>query len=251
MHGIINATRLNVRSKPDKHSSKCGVLSKGAMIQITGRRGQWLEFRYIETIAGPDETEPSGPVEGIESAAAVLSGMDREKAPLAPERQLPLQGDATDRKVAQTWNKYGRLLAELCDPIAIDVACAVSTLCVESSGKGFQPSNEGRMVIRFENHKFWKYWGRDNPETFQKHFSYQSGQVWKGHKWRRDGDESWQSFHGNQRKEWQVLDFARTLNNEAALFSISMGAPQIMGFHYGRIGYPTVVALFDDFKIRS
>jgi hypothetical protein len=49
MHGIITATRLNVRSRPDIKSSKCGVLSKGTEIYITGHIDDWLEFRYKRT----------------------------------------------------------------------------------------------------------------------------------------------------------------------------------------------------------
>jgi hypothetical protein len=120
-------------------------------------------------------------------------------------------------------------------------------LCVESSGKGFDPGNQDRMIIRFENHKFWKYWGKTNPDRFERHFTYKAGQVWKGHKWRKAPDHAWQAFHGRQHAEWEVLTFARAIENDAALMSISMGAPQIMGFNYRAVGYRNVQEMFDTF----
>lgn len=53
-------------------------------------------------------------------------------------------------------------------------------------------------------------------------------------------------FHGDQRKEWQVLDFARSLDDSAALKSISMGAPQVMGFNYQQTGYQSVQQMFNN-----
>jgi uncharacterized protein YgiM (DUF1202 family) len=257
--GKVIAGVLNVRNQPSAKASRLGQLTANTVVAIEGRTGDWLRIqfngaqgfvhsRYIREIEASDEQPPPGPAESDDDTSPVPSTDHREHTALSPERQLPTDGDATTRKVARTWNQYGRLLTELCDTIEMDVACAVSVLCVESSGKGFQSGNDGRMIIRFENHKFWKFWGRDNPEAFRRHFVFQSGKIWKGHKWRRDADDAWQTFHGNQVKEWQVLNFARTFNDEAALFSISMGAPQIMGFHFARIGYPTVAAMFEDFS---
>jgi uncharacterized protein YgiM (DUF1202 family) len=259
MRGKVIAGALNVRSQPSKAGAKLGQLTKSTLVAIQGRTGDWFQVHfngqkgfvhshYIETLTLPDEEPPVGPADSDDGVPVVPTAVDRERTPLSPERQLPLQGDAISRKVARTWNTCGRLLVDMCRKIEIDVACAVSVLCVESSGNGFQASNDDRMIIRFENHKFWKYWGRDHPETFNRHFVYRSGQAWKGHQWRRDPDDLWQTFHGSQRKEWQVFNFARTLNNTAALVSISMGAPQIMGFHYARIGYPSVEAMFEDFS---
>ncbi len=45
-----------------------------------------------------------------------------------------------------------------------------------------------------------------------------------------------------------MLEFARSIDNEAALKSISMGAPQIMGCHHEQIGYPSAEAMFDAFS---
>ncbi len=166
---------------------------------------------------------------------------------LQPTRILNVSGTSEQKKVAGTWNRYGGLLEKLSQEKKMDVACAVAVLCVESSGKGFEQNNNNRMIIRFENHKFWKYWGNKMPDLFRRHFQYDSGKVWTKHKWRKKDDLEWSSFHGSQKKEWQVYEFAKSLDADSAMLSISMGAPQIMGFHFERIGYQSVEEMFNSF----
>ncbi len=255
-NGKVIASLLNVRSQPNASSEKLGQLSRNAHVKVLAKHGDWLQI-YFNDLKGfvhshyvqlleDDDLEPVR-AQDIDQDLPPDAVRTQTPSSLAPIQQLPMSGDDTERAVASTWNKYGNLLQELSSDKEIDKGCAVAVLCVESAGRGFQPSNQNRMVIRFENHKFWKYWGKQNPEIFKQHFSYQSGQAWKGHKWRKTPDDTWQTFHGNQTKEWQVLQFARTFNDDAALLSISMGAPQIMGFHYQRIGYHSVQDMFNDF----
>lgn len=45
-----------------------------------------------------------------------------------------------------------------------------------------------------------------------------------------------------------MFDFARRLSASAAMLSISMGLPQIMGFNYAAIGYDSVSEMFDNFS---
>ena len=45
-----------------------------------------------------------------------------------------------------------------------------------------------------------------------------------------------------------MFDFARELSAPAAMRSISMGLPQIMGFNYAAIGYDSVGEMFDNFS---
>jgi len=45
-----------------------------------------------------------------------------------------------------------------------------------------------------------------------------------------------------------VLEFARRLDDTAALNSISMGAPQIMGFNFSSLGFASVQDMFEKFS---
>ncbi len=251
---------LNVRSAPGLNSSILGHVSAGSQLQIIQAIDLWLEFmfngnkayvhkNYVRTLQRDDA--PPIVVDGENDDDEDIpspSSLIEPSSSILPMQTLPVRGSAEQKKVSRTWNNFGGLLTSLSDEKHIDVACAVSVLCVESSGKGFEQNNQNRMIIRFENHKFWKYWGRAHPHEFKQHFQYQSGKVWKGHQWRPSTSSPWQTFHGNQQKEWQVFEFARSIDADAAMLSISMGAPQIMGFHYQRIGYRTVAEMFDSFS---
>jgi hypothetical protein len=130
--------------------------------------------------------------------------------------------------VAETWNQFGGLLDPLCASIKVSPAQAVAVLIVESGGTGFKGE---RMIIRFENHIFYDYRGKKNRTLFDKHFRYDPAARWRGHMY-SDGFSAFVPVHnGGQDSEWRVFEAACRLDENAALQSISMGAPQIMGFN--------------------
>jgi hypothetical protein len=155
--------------------------------------------------------------------------------------------DFTARATARFWNRYGGLIFDECASLNIDPADAVGVLVTESAGQPF--GADGRMVIRFENHLFWRFWGKANPETFNQHFRFGTVESWKEHFWRPQPDGPWLSAHtGENAAEWQLFNFARRFDERAAIQSISMGAAQIMGFNYTTVGYPTPEAMFTAFE---
>ncbi|RME63047.1 MAG: DUF3380 domain-containing protein, partial [Caldilineae bacterium] len=161
----------------------------------------------------------------------------------------PLPPGSLAASMAAFWNRYGLLLAVLAHDLRLPVEVAVAVMLAESGGQAFTQGPDGpRMVIRFENYVFFQRWGKDHPERFAQHFTYDAGRPWAGHRWRAAPDGPWISFHGDQNLEWQVYHFAAGLNRQAARMSISMGLPQIMGFNHASIGYPTVDAMFDAFN---
>ncbi len=174
-------------------------------------------------------------------------------APSEAERiDLSAVASNSGRRVARAWNRYGGLLRVLADRLGIDPVVAAAVLAVESSGNAF--AGDGRMVIRFEVHIFHDLWGRQQPERFAQHFSFNAAERTRDHQWRPDPEQPWRPVHlslsldENQRSEWEVFTFASSLDATAARLSISMGAPQIMGFNYASIGYESVHAMFDAFS---
>ena len=159
--------------------------------------------------------------------------------PLAPppEERIVLDAGAGSgqRLVASTWNRYGGLLELVADRLGFHPGVAVAVLGVESGGRGFAP--DGRMIIRFENHVFYDRWGASHAQTFDQHFQFRADKRWLGHRWRPLPKGAWQEFHGNQNLEWKVFEFAKSLSRAAAMLSISMGGPQIMGFNYAAVGF--------------
>ncbi len=162
--------------------------------------------------------------------------------PLAPPpaKQVVVTptADAKMQQVAATWNRYGGLLAAIANQLQIDPNLATALFTVEASGQ-VGVENQ-RLTIRFENHLFYNYWGKMHPELFNRHFSFDPQVRWQGHRWRPNVEAPWQEFHGDQAKEWEVFEFARKLDESAAMQSISMGAAQIMGFNYSGFGYSSV-----------
>ena len=107
--------------------------------------------------------------------------------------------------------------------------CALKAVCeVESNGSGFLPC--GRPKILFEGHQFWsqlKKRGLDPAALAPRH----PDVVYP--KWDR-------SKYKGGAKEYDRLNEALTIHEEAALCSASWGAFQVMGFNYRLCGYGDV-----------
>jgi hypothetical protein len=172
-----------------------------------------------------------------------------QKIDLPPSRKLKIIGKSNYRKrlIKKTWDNYGGLLEDLSKSLKISPAVATALLCVESKGSGF--AGDGRMIIRFENHVFWRYWGKSQPSFFYNHFRFDPHKPWRGHKFRKTPKGDWKSFHQKgQTGEWETFEFAQSKHQRFSMYSISMGMPQIMGFNHKRIGYKSVKKMFDFFS---
>ena len=239
---------LNIRQSPSLagvritqalHQAELLALLPEAEVRAkVGRPGEWLHIQL-----------PDGRV-GY-AAANYLS----LTAPLPPDPDLaPAEEDKIpvtamlnnlQRKIALTWNRLGGRFQELAAELSLEPGIAVAVWQVESQGQPF--GLDGRLTIRFENHIFHTYWGCEHPEQFAQHFTFNSNRRWLGHQWRRSADQRWQTFHGDQGSEWDVLEFARELDDAAACTSISMGGPQIMGFHYRMLGCESAPEMLERF----
>ncbi|MBS1776304.1 MAG: DUF3380 domain-containing protein [Bacteroidetes bacterium] len=94
---------------------------------------------------------------------------------------------------------------------------------VETGGRGFD-AKTGKILIQFE------------PAWFRKKAPYAPSGVWSVNK------------VDVQAKEWQAFNDAFAKDPNAAMEATSWGLPQIMGFHWKRLGYASVGAMVDDFK---
>ncbi|MDN5203049.1 N-acetylmuramidase domain-containing protein [Fulvivirgaceae bacterium BMA10] len=232
--GTVTANLLNVRGGTSTNAAILGQLRKGTEVVILSKEGDWLKIKFDEGFAFV-----------FGKYIKIISDVD---SGLKPDNLLPVTGTAIEKKVARTWNKFGGLLEDLGEDLEIEAGSAIAVLCVESSGKGFDPNNQNRMIIRFENHIFWSQWGKQHEDQFNEHFAFNKTRKWTGHKWRKSASDPWITMHKNQAGEWDVLEFAMSLSKDAALSSISMGIAQIMGFNYKQTGYDSVEGMFDRFS---
>ncbi len=246
-HGLVNAPDgLNLRTAPGTDSTIIVTLDHETSLEILLETGDWL---YV--LAGPDD--------GYLFAAHVLRAVAVTPEPatatgealdlaLPATEQIAEMASASDaeRRLIRTWNSFGGLLRQLSARLGIDPGVALAVLLAESAGEPF--GSDGRMIIRFEVHIFQREWQPGDSAQFDRFFRYNRSNLIQDHAWRPSPDAPWREFHGNQGAEWEVFTFARSLDETAAMRSISMGAPQIMGFNHLGIDYPTVQAMFGAFQ---
>lgn len=142
-------------------------------------------------------------------------------------------------------NERAELLAELNLPVTPLPQIPQNTLNaifeVESNGRAF--GHDGRLLIRFEPAIFFKHWPNGQEGEFLKHW-----QFGECDKWFNPANGEWLEFHNNHTREWQAFNTACEFDEEAAMLSTSLGAPQIMGFNFQRCGYTNVHQMFIDFE---
>jgi hypothetical protein len=241
-------THLNLRKGPGPRFAVIAILKPQTRVQVLDEQGTWLRV-----LARGQE--------GFVHRDFVLLEMQRVRpgfinpddprliaTPLMPARLIAAGAVQTteERLLAGVWNRLGGLIEVLSGQLKLEPAVAVAVFATESGGRGF--AADDRMIIRFENHLFYDFWGQRNPTRFNQHFRFSPSRRWQNHQWRRDPSQPFQAFHGDQNLEWEVFNFARALDDQAAKKSISMGAPQILGANHASIGYESVDQMLEDFS---
>lgn len=121
-------------------------------------------------------------------------------------------------------NKYSvSQVRELAKVNRLPFEVLMAIIEVETPGSGFDPKT-GKILIQFE------------PSWFRKHEPFAPTGAWSVNK------------VDVQSKEWIAFNDAFKIDPESAMKSTSIGLPQIMGFHFERLGYKSVGEMYDDFK---
>lgn len=244
-------TRASLRAGPGTQYEVLETLPPQTRFQVLDGKDTWLRVMALDKegyvhrgfVVLDGEAGPAGFLRVRPELAEIpLEPPESEIIMLEAGAMTPAA-----KAVAEVWNRYGGLLAVLAHELRIDPAVAVAVFVAEAPcGCGF--ADDGRMIIRFENHVFFHEWGKRDPDRFFEHFMFNPQKQWQGHRWRPSPDQPWRDFHGDQSAEWDVFQFACCLDDGAAKRSISMGAPQIMGFNYAALGYESVQEMFEAFS---
>jgi N-acetylmuramidase/Subtilase family len=177
-----------------------------------------------------------------------------QRVPLEPPHPVtPLRAwDFHRRSAAATFNRLGGLIGALAGETGVDTAGVLAVWIVESGGRRHVP---GRAIIRFENHVLFRTWGKNRPDQYDRYFRHggRGGQplrAWESHEFRDDAASAFRLLHdGKQETEYEALGIAERLAGQnVALQCISMGGPQIMGFHFRDIGYASPREMYDAFQ---
>lgn len=245
MIATISTNHLALRNGPGDNFQPLAFLDAGIKAKVLDVTASWLRVQllkqpgyayhnYIQEIGDTSSTE-------------IPASGDPLKPPV--HEVIPIQGNFSieQKTMATTWNQYGGLIKQVSSKFSLNPITALAVLCVESGGKGFGP--DGRMMIRFENHYFYNYWGSKNESLYQSHFRYDPAKTWRNHEYRLSTSSAWMPVHtGQQYDEWQVFQFASQFDRPAAMKSISMGSPQIMGANHSILGYASVDQMYHDFQ---
>ncbi|MEP7288721.1 MAG: N-acetylmuramidase domain-containing protein [Chloroflexota bacterium] len=247
-HAEVTTNSLNIRSGPGTNFPVLTTVGQGSVLTVLDNQGNWIKVK-VGTSDGYASTQYLNLTTTKAPTGYLIEQTDLLTANLIPSRLIPDQAaNTTEAVLARTWNTYGGLLGTLATQLNCPANGIVATLTAESGGNCFGP--DGRMIIRFENHIFRSQWGQQHADQFNQFFSFNTSSPangWKDHMFRPNTTSPFQAFHGNQSSEWQALTIARALDDTAALSSISMGAPQIMGFNFQRLGYDKVQTMFYQF----
>ena len=247
--GKITANSLNIREQFNSDSKIVGKFNKGEIITIIKKYDKWYKIdykgedayiyaKYVNTNYKNDP--PSG------TTKYFYQREDLAQVKLEPKKTISVPSDRKEKIAANTWNKYGGLIQVISDELKFEVESALAVLCVESGGNGY--AND-RMIIRFENHVMDIYWGKKGHEKeFADYFDYDRKSRRHEHKFRTSKRSDWEKCHTSQDMEWKVFEHAKTLAEREAIYSISMGAPQVMGFNYKSIGYSSPQEMFEFFQ---
>jgi len=245
MTATITTDKLAIRKGPGDSFSSLAFLSSGTQVKVLDMTASWLRVQLLNQ-SGYASGNYIQEISGGASNEIPASG-----DPLKPPANefIPIQNNFSieQKTMATTWNQYGGLIKQVASQYSLNPIVALAVLCVESGGKGF--GSDGRMIIRFENHYFYNYWGSKNESLYQSHFRYDATQAWRGHEYRLSPSSAWMPVHtGQQNEEWQVFQFASQFDRTAAMKSISMGSPQVMGANYSILGYSSVDQMYYDFQ---
>jgi N-acetylmuramidase/Domain of unknown function (DUF4157)/Lipase (class 3) len=264
MHLERDGTRLNgsyyyTKQGAEKSTALTGVIdekTKAVKLEgngetfsgaFVGDKGDKLEGKWMggdKTLSfSVDSAENTGRIKPSGKNVIVTEGDDTTLGLVNPILTKGLKGN--DLKIANLLNLKGQYIKDLSTQLGVNSSAIVAILMVESGGQAF--SEASKPIIRFENHHFYDFWGKSNPKTFDEHFKFNSGgKTWTGHYFRESQKDKWVTFHGDQKMENKVLQFAANLSEDAAYKSISIGLGQILGENFEKQGYKSSKDMYDD-----
>lgn len=203
--------------------------------------------------------------DALKPRAAVLAAADGiegflkdnpefRQVPLSPQEAILVNPSWPGRRrsLAQTYNRLGGLMNVVASRLSIELPAVLAVWNVESHGHIHTP---GRAMIRFENHIFFRVWGRSREAIYDQHFRHGGrgglpGKPWEHHQYRERLDQPFRPVHsGNLADEYAALNLATRLAGESlALQCISIGGPQIMVFNHRMLGYRAPREMYDAFQ---
>lgn len=125
-------------------------------------------------------------------------------------------------------------------------AALLAFIQVETGGRGFDVKT-GKIMIQFEPSWFKRRASKEYAEYLRLLNKGESLSIIE-----QSIINNWRTVLENrvsiQPIEWSAFNIAFAINKNAAMESTSIGLGQIMGFHWERLGFASVGAMWDDAK---
>jgi hypothetical protein len=148
-------------------------------------------------------------------------------------------------EIAQAWNNYGGLLANLSELLSVDEAQLVSIIVDEANNVG-GTTGEDQMEIRFEADLFESFLTKNQQAEFDASF-YLNPEDTTQHLFRAIKEDPFIEYHGNNGLEWQAFNVARQIDESAAIRALRFGTTGLLGDAFARIGYVTPQEMFQTY----
>ena len=152
--------------------------------------------------------------------------------------------------VPSIYKRYSSLINRLCRIYGIELAAFLAIVRVETTGSGFDPQTH-KLLLRFEVHKFWEVWGKENRAEFYRKFKFNQEFPWKEHKYCPYSNPAgvWKDVHASQFTEHEAFNLAKDCVKFGSINPVyecaSYGLPQIMGFNHDLVGFKTAKDLYE------
>lgn len=182
-------------------------------------------------------------------------------APTSPSERPGSSSTEGSGEITQTTSqepvKYLDLIRAEAQRLQIEPEIALAFIQIEAGGKFLCPG--GRMLVRFEPHKFIDGVAKFISDEVSKNVPWfpckdakrrTNCAEWKKLGYKHDDrcDQNWQVEHNKNIKEandWAIANGAA--DDSIAYWASSFGGPQIMGFNYRLCGYSSPKELFNAF----
>jgi len=173
----------------------------------------------LPTLPPTEVKEPTAP--GVVARPASLE--KKEEKPEDLVKEFPQVKELEESKKLSD-----EIIKETAKDLGVDAAALKAVVKVESAGSGFL--SDGRPKILFEGHVFWRELKKRNVDPMQ--YAQGNPEILYEH-WTK-------KYYRGKEGEYDRLERAKLINQEAALCSASWGLFQIMGFNYKAAGFDTV-----------
>jgi len=161
----------------------------------------------------------------------------RETEPRSQIDTSRLSGDVL--LMAEVWNQYGGLLANLSELLSIDAGLLAAVIVDEAHSDASQP-----LPVRFEADLFFGFLPKEQQIDFEGFFLIDPNDPTQ-HQFRTEKGDAFMDYHGDPVLEWQAFELAATIDRAAAIRALRFGELGVLGDYFAQAGYITPEEMFN------